>query len=328
LAERILITGGAGFLGWSLAARLAGSAEVVLLDRLCHDPDLQRARAAAIGAELIEADVADEATLERAMDGCARVIHLASLAGVERVAADPVGTMRTQLEGTLGLLQACLRTRPERVLLFSSSEVYGPQADGVGENDAPAGLAVGEARWCYGAAKLASEHLGLAHFTQHGLPVCSIRPFNVYGPGQLGLGAVRIFVERALRGEPIALHNAGEQVRAWCHVHDLVQGTLAALMSSEAPGRVYNLGNPSAKATTRELARLVIDLCGSTSPIEQVSRAGPEVFSRVPNIGRARAELGFDPRVDLAAGLAQTIAWVRAGDPLALPTFLADGDPQ
>ena len=314
MAGGILITGGAGFLGSALAAALGRGQRVVLLDALCHDPVQQRRRAALLGAELIEADVADRAALERALDGCARVVHLASLAGVERVCADPVATMRTLLLGSSALLDAC-RERPgiERVLLVSSSEVYGPRADRPPEEAVAAPLPAGEPRWSYAAAKLAAEHLALAHQRSAGLPVCVLRPFNVYGPGQLGAGAVRIFAERALAGRPLAIRGDGRQLRAWCHVDDLVAGLRAALFAEAAVGRVYNLGNPAAQATVRALAERIVALAGSTSRLVHVAPAAAEVSHRVPEIARARRELGFAPRIELDRGLRHTLDWLRCG---------------
>jgi nucleoside-diphosphate-sugar epimerase len=236
---------------------------------------------------------------------------MASLAGVEVVSGDPVGTMRTTLMGSLNLLMACLRVPGvRRVVLTSSSEVYGPDADGVGEDDAVLPQS-GEPRWSYAVSKLAAERLGLACHRQHGLEVCVVRPFNVYGPGQVGPGAVHGFVRRALANAPIELHNGGDQVRAWCFVDDLTAGMEAALFSSAAVGQVFNLGNPRAALSIRELAQMIIRLCDSGSRLVPVSRSGPEVRVRIPDILRAQRLLGFDPRVDLEQGLQPTIAWYR-----------------
>lgn len=309
--DSVLITGGAGFIGLALAARLAGRERVVLFDALLHDPGLQRERAAAVGAELIEGDVCDPDALAQAMRGAGRVVHLASLAGVERVCSAPVDTLSAQLSGGLNLFAACGRTPGlERVVLVSSSEVYGPRADRVDEDATAAPLPVGDPRWVYAAGKLALEHLGLAHHRQHGLPVCVVRPFNVYGPGQLGVGAVRTFGLRALAGEPLEVHNGGQQVRAWCHIDDLVAGLEAVLSAPVAPGRIYNLGNPAAAVSVRELAERIRTAAGSTSPIVDHRRPGAEVQIRIPDIARARRELGFEPTVGLDAGLASTLDWL------------------
>jgi len=308
-SERILITGGAGFIGLTLAARLKERCQVAVLDALLHDAALQRARVQALGAELVEGDVADPETLSRALRGADRVVHLASLAGVDKVCASPVDTLRGLLLGGVGLLDACARSSGlERVVLVSSSEVYGPEADGVDE-DAAATLPAGDPRWSYAAGKLAMEQMGLAHHRQHGLPVCVIRPFNVYGPGQLGAGAVRTFSRRALRAAPLELHNGGRQVRAWCYIDDFVAGLEAALFDPAAVGRVYNLGDPRGALSVRDLAERIRTLAGGHSPIVERARAGAEVARRIPDIARARRELGFAPRVDLASGLERTLDW-------------------
>ncbi len=310
--DRILITGGAGFIGVNLADGLRDQHRVVLFDKLCHDPALQRRRAAALGVELVEGDVTDADALAGVLSGCSRVVHLASLAGVERVCSDPIGTMRTVLLGVMNLLDACrAQGGIERVVIVSTSEVYGPRADRVAEDAVCAPLLAGQARWTYAAAKLAAEHLGLAFRAQAGVPVVVVRPFNVYGPGQLGLGAVRTFVEQALDGLALELHGGGDQVRAWCFVDDLCDGLRAALFEPSAVGRVYNLGNQNAASSIRELAGLVVRLSGSKSRIVSVERPGAEVAFRVPDIGSARRDLGFEPRVDLEAGLLRTLDWYR-----------------
>jgi len=168
---------------------------------------------------------------------------------------------------------------------------------------------VGEARWTYAVSKLATEHLALNYHKQYGLPALSVRPFNIYGPNQVGEGAVHHFIVRALKNEPLVVHNDGSQIRSWCYIDDIVDGILVTLERPEAVGHAFNIGNPRATVTIYNLAALIIRLSGSASSIETVKWDFPDVELRIPNINKAREILGFEPSVDLDDGLLRTIDW-------------------
>ena len=244
--RRILLTGGAGFIGSHLAERLAPDNEIVVLDTfrrnalgpagLDQHPHVKTitGRRARPGARC-----------KAAMAGCDAVIHLASIAGVDTVLGNPVLTMRVSLLGTMNVLEAALAAGGvKRFIDFSTSEVFGRYAYNVTEWDATTLGAVGEARWTYAVAKLATEHLAMNYWKQYQLPTVSIRPFNIYGPRQVGEGAVHHFIVRALRGEPLTVHNDGAQIRAWCYVDDIVDGIVLAL-DARRGGRA----TPSTSAT-------------------------------------------------------------------------------
>ena len=308
MSATVLITGGGGFLGLALARVLARSHRVILLDALVHG-ERQRREVQSSGLTLVEADLRNRDALEQAMEGVDWIVHLASLAGVEQVRARPVETMETILSGTSVLLNACRGRRIERLVFVSTSEVYGSRAPDAKEDAISANFDPSEARWSYGAAKLAAEHLVMAHAKQHGLPACIVRPFNVYGPGQFGQGAVHAMLRQALRGEPVLVHNRGDQVRAWLYVEDFVAGLNRILESEQAIGGVFNLGNPAATLTVLDLAHKVAALVGGVD-VKHCDLPGAEVDVRVPNIERARRLLGFEPRVGLDEGLQRTLDWL------------------
>jgi nucleoside-diphosphate-sugar epimerase len=262
--------------------------------------------------ELIQGDVLDRAAVDRAIDGCNAVIHLASIAGVDTVMRIPVQTMRVSLLGTANLLEAAV-AQPEmhRFLDFSTSEVFGAHAYNVSEGDVTSLGAVGEARWTYSVAKLATEHLAMCYHREQGLPAVAVRPFNIYGPRQVGEGAVHHFILRALQGETLTIHNDGSQIRAWCYVDDIVNGVELCLSSDEAPGNSFNIGNPRSTVTIYNLAREIVRLSSSGSAIEHVTWDHPDVELRIPNIDKARNLLGFAPEIDLEEGLLRTISWYR-----------------
>jgi nucleoside-diphosphate-sugar epimerase len=234
---------------------------------------------------------------------------LAAIAGVDDVFNHPVLTMKVNMLGTYHVLEAALHQGVERLVDFSTSEVFGSYAFRVQEADVTSLGAVGETRWTYAVSKLATEHLAHNYFKEFGLPTVSIRPFNIYGPRQVGQGAIHAFVVKALRGEDLVIHNDGSQIRAWCYVDDIVDGVLLALVKPAAVGEAFNIGNPRSVVTVYNLAREIIRLSGSTSKIrfEEVDRADVEL--RIPNIKKARELLGFHPEIDLEEGLLRTIDW-------------------
>jgi len=312
MGECILITGGAGFLGSALAASLCDRHEIVILDSLLRNALEHTGLQKRSEVRLIRGDVLDGECVAHAVEGCHRLVHMASVAGVSAVEADPAGTMQTLVRGTANVLGACRRIRGlKRVVILSSSEVYGPRARDAGEDDVAVPPEASAARWSYAKGKLAAEQQALACHRRYGLPVTVVRPFNIYGPAQVGEGAVHTFVKRALAGQPLVIYNGGEQVRAWCYVDDLVDGLLRVLFEDRAVGQVFNLGNPDQALTVKELAECIVRVSGSTSKIEAGVRSGPDVEVRTPDISRARELLGFAPRVGLEEGLRRTLDWYR-----------------
>lgn len=310
--ETILLTGGAGFIGSTLARRLVDHNRVRIFDTFDRDalsgtlldghPNVQRVRG----------DVRDPEQMLNAMRGVDRVVHLASVAGVGTVLAQPVRTMRVALEGTANVLEAAREVGDvKRIVCFSTSEVFGRMAYNVTEgDDTPIGP-VDEPRWTYAVAKIAAEHLAHSYGRQFALPVVTLRPFNVYGPGQIGEGAIHNFIRRALRDESITVNNDGRQIRSWCYVDDMVDATLASLERGEAAGQAFNIGNPSATVTVYHLAEMVKRLAESRSEIKFETRDYPDVEVRVPNVNKARRLLAWQPKVGVEEGIARTLRWYR-----------------
>jgi nucleoside-diphosphate-sugar epimerase len=220
--------------------------------------------------------------------------------------------MEIALEGTINALRAAHKHGGcKRFVDFSTSEVFGSHAYRVSEADPTKLGAVGEARWTYAVAKLATEHLAHNYHKQYGLPTVSIRPFNIYGPGQVGEGAVHAFVTRAIKNETIKIHNDGDQIRAWCYIDDIVDAILLCMEKEEAVGQAFNIGNARSTVTIYQLARLVVRLAASQSPIEFIPWNFADVELRIPDTRKAYDLLGFRAQVDLEDGLLRTIAWYR-----------------
>jgi nucleoside-diphosphate-sugar epimerase len=146
---------------------------------------------------------------------------------------------------------------------------------------------------------------------EYGLAACSIRPFNIYGPRQVGEGAVHHFIMRALKNEPLMVHNDGAQIRAWCYVDDIVDAILLALEKPEAAGHAFNIGNPRSTVTIYNLAREIVRLSSSASRIEFVKWPHADVEIRVPSVEKAKEILGYQAKVDLEEGLLRTVHWYR-----------------
>lgn len=310
--SRILITGGAGFIGTALTKQLVGHTKIRILDTLRRNALAETGLADHPNVELVVGDVCDAAQVRAAMKDIDYVVHMASIAGVDTVLKNPVPTMEISLEGTMNVLRAARdQGGIKRLIDFSTSEVFGSYAFRVREADVTSLGAVGEARWTYAVSKLATEHLAHNYWKQFGLPTCAIRPFNIYGPGQVGEGAVHAFVVRALKNEPIRIHNEGDQIRSWCYIDDIVRSISLALTSDAAVGQSFNVGNPRSTVTIYQLARLIVRLAGSQSPIEFVPWDFPDVELRIPDVKKAERLLDFHAEVDLEDGLEKTIAWYR-----------------
>lgn len=310
--KKILITGGAGFIGTNLCERLAADNEVVVLDNLHRDALGPSGLVDGKRVRLIVGDVMQYDDVREAVRGAQLIVHMAGIAGVDTVLKMPVRTMEVSLIGTMHTLRAAVdEGMCERFIDFSTSEVFGRYAYNVQEADQTSLGAVGEARWTYAVSKLATEHLALSYHKQHGLPACSIRPFNIYGPRQIGEGAVHHFIARALRGDDLIVHNDGSQIRSWCYIDDIIDGIVLALDKPEAVGQAFNIGNPRSTLTIYNLAREVLRLCSSRSTIKHVPNNNVDVELRIPAIDKARKLLGYDPKVDLEEGLLRTILWYR-----------------
>jgi UDP-glucose 4-epimerase len=316
---RIFITGGAGFIGTRLVERLIDSAQITVYDNLSRDALTYSDARSHPNLSVVVGDVLDIEGLARAMGGHDIIVHCAGVAGIDTVGRNPVRTMTVNMIGSANVLEAASRLDGcGRVICFSTSEVFGQQAFASAESDRSVIGAVGEARWTYAVSKLAEEHLAIAYHHERGLPSVVLRPFNVYGPGQMGEGAVRNFVVRALRGEPLQIHGEGSQIRAWCYVDDMVDAVLLSMEHPAAIGESFNIGNARSVQTIYGLAQTVLRVLESRSEITFIRRGGADVELRVPSVAKARDLLGFEARVDLEEGICRTGEYFRHHE-LALP---------
>ncbi len=313
---RVLVTGGAGFLGSHLCERLlAGGAEVVCLDDLSSG---RRRNVAHLegpdGFAFVRGDVADPPPLDGPFD---RVYHLASPVTLVQHAAHPLATLRAGAEGTRRCLE--LAAEPGGVfVLASTSEVYGdpgvhPQVETCPGRVDPVGP-----RSPYTEAKRFAEALAVAYHRERAVDVRIARIFNTYGPrmrpddGRV----VSSFIVRALTGRPLVVFGTGEQTRSFCYASDLVEGLVRlAEAGPEAAGRPVNLGNPD-EVRILDLAREVIELVGSSSPVAFAPLPPDDPPRRRPDVARARELLGWAPAVSRREGLERTVRHYRQEESL------------
>jgi UDP-glucose 4-epimerase len=311
--KRVFITGGAGFIGSALAGRLVARNKIVIFDNLARNSLKDRDFKGHPNLTLVEGDVLDYNAVRGAMEGADIVVHCAAIAGIDTVIRSPVRTMRVNMIGSANVLEAAADlSHVDRVVCFSTSEVFGTHAFRSEETDQTVMGKVGEARWTYAVSKLAEEHLAISYYQEKWLPVAVVRPFNVYGPGQVGEGALRTFIQRALRDEPIQIHGDGAQIRAWCYVDDLVDGLVLAMVHPRAIGESFNIGNQKAVVTIYGLANTVARVLNSKSAITFTNKDYADVELRIPSVRKARELLGFEAKIDLEEGIRRTADYYRS----------------
>ena len=304
MSRRILITGGAGFIGSHLARRFADQAEVTVLDdlRSGYARNLEGVR-----CRFLQGSILDEAALRQAVAGAEEVYHLAAMISVPESVAKPAECAELNTEGTRRVLAAAVAAGTRKVVLASSAAIYGDNPTVPKLESMPP-----EPKSPYAETKLAGERLLEEYRVAHGLGTTSLRFFNVFGPRQdprsAYAAAVPIFIAKALRDEPIGIHGDGGQTRDFIHVTDIV-GALAYAGSSADMAGTYNVGYGQSQ-TVLALADEIIRLTGSKSKIEHLpSRAG-DVRHSLASTERLLAA-GWKPQSSVSAGLAETVAYFR-----------------
>jgi UDP-glucose 4-epimerase len=309
--KTIFVTGGAGFIANVLIKHYIGNNNIVVYDNFHRDTLSGSGVADHSNLKIIKGDVLNLALLIESMKGSDVVIHAAGIAGIDTVVKKPVKTMQVNMIGTANVLEAALQNNiQDRVVDFSTSEVFGSMAFKSTEDDQTVAGSAGEARWTYAVSKLAGEHLAHAYYKQHNLPITTVRPFNVYGPGQTGEGAIQIFIQKALKNEPITIHGDGAQIRAWCYVDDFVECLIKCIEDPIAVGESFNLGNSRAVITILGLAQLVCRVLESKSQINFVPALSADIAIRIPSV-KTEELLSFKAKIDLEEGVLRTAKWMK-----------------
>jgi UDP-glucose 4-epimerase len=304
MSKRVLITGGAGFIGSHLVRHFAGQAQVTVLDDLrsgyAHNLD-------GVACRFVRGSILDAQALREAMAGAEEVYHLAAMISVPESVAKPAECAELNTEGTRRVLDAALAAGARKVVLASSAAIYGdnPTVPKL-ESMTP------EPKSPYAQTKLAGEHLLEAYRETHGLGTTSLRFFNVFGPRQdprsAYAAAVPIFIAKALRDEPIGIHGDGGQTRDFVHVTDIV-GALAYAGASADMAGTFNVGYGRSQSIL-ELAQEILRLTGSKSRIDHLPPRAGDVRHSLASTARLLAA-GWQPRSSVSAGLAETVEYFR-----------------
>lgn len=309
----LLVTGGCGFIGSHLCAALIARGDAV---RVLDDLSTGSRANLAPGAELVVGDVADPATVRAAMAGVEGVFHLAAIASVQRCTEDWLGAHRVNLSGSIAVFDAARNPGgrgPVPVVYASSAAVYGEQDRLPIAEDAPC-----RPLSAYGADKLGSELHARVAGSVHGVPTMGLRFFNVFGPRQDPRspysGVISIFCDRLAAGEGVEIYGDGAQTRDFIAVSDIVAGLVAGLGAASTEAPVLNLCTGRATSVV-DLARTIAGLCGIAPAIRHAPARPGEIRHSVGAPERARARLGLGAPRTLAEGLAEVLAWLRAGRP-------------
>jgi len=303
---KYLITGGAGFIGSHLAESLiVRGDEVAILDNLStgSSNNLDKVKDQ---VKFNYGDILDQNLVRKLVAESDHIIHLAAALGVLNIVNKPLDSLKTNLQGTELVLDACDKYK-KPVLVASTSEIYGkndkvPLSE---EDDRIIGHPL-KSRWSYSEAKAVDESLAYFYYLENKLSIRIVRFFNTVGPRQVGHYGMVVprFVDAALKNESLSVYGSGDQIRCFCHVDDAVRALLLVMDSDKAVGEVFNVGNKE-QISILELAKKVIEITGSTSAIEKIAyeKAYPEGFEdvqrRVPDISKIKQVLGWTPEINL-----------------------------
>jgi UDP-glucose 4-epimerase len=303
---KYLITGGAGFIGSHLVEKLIARGDLVVVYDNLSTGSASNLSGIQDKIKFQQGSILDKAEIDKLVSESDYVVHLAAALGVLNIVNKPLESLRTNLQGSEVVLEACDKYR-KPVLIASTSEIYGKN-DKVPlneEDDRIIGHPL-KSRWSYSEAKAVDESFAYFYYLENKLPIRIVRFFNTVGPRQVGNYGMVVprFVSAALRNEPLSVYGSGDQIRCFCHVDDAVRALLLVMDSDKAVGEVFNVGN-NQQISIMELAKKVIELTGSSSTIEKIAyeEAYPEGFEdmqrRVPDTSKIKRALGWTPEINL-----------------------------
>lgn len=314
--KSIFITGGAGFISNRLIREFVNDNEITVYDNFYRDSLTNSGLLSHRNIRIIRGSVLDALFLREVMKGADIVVHAAAIAGIDTVIKSPTSTMSVNMIGTANTLEAArIHKVSDRFVNFSTSEVFGNFAFKSTEKCNTVVGSAGEARWTYAVSKLAAEHLSLAYYSEHKLPVVNVRPFNIYGKGQTGEGALQIFIRKALKNEDIHIYGDGNQIRSWCYIDDFIDCLLRCIENPAAIGESFNIGNARSVLTTHGLAQTVCRVLNSRSAIIFKPPLSADIELRIPSVEKASQILGFEARTSIDEGIIRTAEWMKDAVP-------------
>lgn len=299
--EKIFVTGGSGLIGNEVIRQLVEEGyQVNVID--LWPVDIEE-------VNYFKGTILSQEDINRSMEGCTHVFHLAAIMGVSRALRKPVECLNVNVIGTYNILECCIRNKIKKILYSSSSEVYGePERVPIKETD------ILHPKSEYGVSKYVSEEYLKSFKKQYGLDYTIVRFFNIYGPKQDHAWVMPIFINNALLGKKLRIYNNGDQIRAFCFVEDAARGIIKAMFSDNTSGEIFNIGNPNEAISMKDLALTVLRLSGKSSDqIEFVSfdksdrSEEREIFERIPDINKAKEIFGFEVTISLVEGIKRSI---------------------
>lgn len=310
MAKKVLITGGAGFIGNYVARNLLSKGlKIRLFDlEFTGDKIFIENKKEAVLIEKVQGSILDSNALCNAVRGCDYVVHMAAMVGVRRTELKRAECLNINILGTINVLEVCLKERVEKILFASSSEVYG-ETDGMPIKEEASKNPVS----IYAVTKLASEEYIIAYGNRYGLKYSIIRFFNIYGPRQVAEFVIPRFVKKVLDNKPPIIYGDGSQIRAFCFVEDAAEGLVRALLHQNGDNQIFNIGNDKEPISMKDLAHKIIKIAGKDLEPDFISMSESDRYSsreikrRVPCIDRARSLLNYEPIVCLEDGIKKII---------------------
>lgn len=309
--DKILITGGGGFIGAFLAEKLVNMGlEVTVFDNFFRGvrKNVENVRGK---AKIVTGDVRDKEVLGKAARDTDTIFHLAAIQGTKNFYEIPVKVLKVNVEGTIGVLEACIKKSVEKVVFASSSEVYGtPQYFPINEKHPLTITDIVNPRFSYAASKIVGESLCFNYAKTYGIKVVILRYFNVYGPRMGYDHVIPQFITRIVGGDEFTAQGDGSQTRSFCYVSDAVNGTVSAAQKIEAENQIFNIGNPE-EVTINKLILLLEKIAKSKFTPKFIPLPEGGTRRRVPDISKARQILRYEPEVPLIEGLKITYDWYK-----------------
>jgi nucleoside-diphosphate-sugar epimerase len=313
---KIFITGGAGFIGSHLTERLVSEGyEVSIFDNLHRNAIKYSEILNSPKVTFTQGDILDVEALTQAMKGADVVMHLAAIAGVSNYYNFPAKTLRVNLIGTYNVIECMRELGIKRMFDMSTSETFGVEAVEVDENSYHSIGPAQDKRWCYAGSKIGGEQLIFRYAEEYGWDATVIRPFNIYGPRQIGEGAIANFCKNILDGKNLRIEGSGMALRSWCYITDFVEALILILKNQHKGPEAFNIGNPWAIASTVSLGEEVIragksiDSLEVKSAIDFVKMDFTEIKVRYPKVDKLMDMYGWQPKVNLFDGVYNTLKW-------------------
>ena len=310
--KKILVIGGCGFIGSAIITRYYKDNKIVVLDTCpFKNSSLELRNLPMNNIKYIQGDATDidlVMSLDKDFD---YIIHASAILGIKKVVIESINTIMTNIKSCHNALElASKQEHLEKFLTFSTSEIYGINAQKPKEDEPAIIEQANEGRWCYAASKTLSEHLVFGYHREKNVPIIIIRPFNVFGEYRKGSNAMTTFINKAIKNEDIYIDGDGQQVRAWCHIDDFIDGLTTAI-ESKYTSEVFNLGNPQNEITIEELAKKVVKITNSKSRIIITNSTEPDVKFRSVSIEKAKDLLGYNPKITVDNGIERVYKWIK-----------------